>query len=338
MIPFCGVVARSSKTPGPPEANKAARPREPRDSLWLALVPVSVAVALGLLLLPRQGAPDSVPLPTADARELARTAAVDHALAEAARRATLPSTVRALGSALREYHLQEAEGTQEHLLAQSRHAIDATLGDALAAGDDAVLRLRAVQLETFLAEVHAFEATGVESQDLHAVAGSFMAGMRYEGWCHGRTLVAGDAALRTMFKEMWDSLAGVGDRAAFRPSLDEERALYAVYLLYPHPPRAMRDAITAARRAAHDGPSCDALAQAERSGEETWRIERITRLAAIDPTYPVAYARGVSNLRRQDFAHAADDLSTWLRDHPDGPFSLRARTALRAAVGALRIE
>jgi len=299
---------------------------------------VSVAVALGLLLLPRQATPDSVPLPTPDARELARTAAVDGALAEAARRDPLPSTVRALGSALRAYHLQEARGTQEHLLADARHAIETALPDALAAGDDALLRLRAVQLETFLAEIRAFGATGVESEDLHAVAGSFVSGMRYEGWCRGRAFVAGDAALRAMFKEMWDGLAGVGDRPPFRPSLDEERALYGVYLLYPHPPRAMRDAITAARRAAHDGPSCDALEQAERSGEETWRIERITRLAAIDPAYPIAYARGIANLRRQDFVHAADDLSAWLREHPDGPLALRARAGLRTAVAALHVE
>jgi hypothetical protein len=116
---------------------------------------------------------------------------MDRDLAEAARRAPLPATVRALGSALREYHLQEARGTQEHLLAQGRHAIEAATGDALAAGEDAVLRLRALQLETFLTEVHAFESTGVESDDLRAVAGTFITGMRYEGWCTGRTVAAG---------------------------------------------------------------------------------------------------------------------------------------------------
>jgi hypothetical protein len=186
--------------------------------------------------------------------------------------------------------------------------------------------------------LRAFQASGVESDDLVAVAGPFLAEMRFEGWCTGRVLSAGDAALRAMFKEMWNGLVGVGDRAAFRPSLDEERALYALYLLRPHPTRAMRDALAAARRAAHDAPSCDALAQAERVADEAWRLDRITRLAAIDPLYPAAFARGVSNLRRGDYAHAADDLSAWLAAHPDGPFTLRARAALRTAIAALRIE
>jgi hypothetical protein len=143
-----------------------------------------------------------------------------------------------------------------------------------------------------------------------------------------------------MFKEMWNGLmgAGVADRPAFRPTLDEERALYSLYLSRPHPARTARDAIAAARRAAHDEASCQALAQAERVAVEAWRLERIARFAAIDPTYPVAYARGIANLRRGDYTHAADDLSTWLRDHPDGPFTLRARSALRAAVASLRIE
>jgi hypothetical protein len=338
MIPSGVVAAGSPNTPAPPDAERPRWRRELRDALWLALVPLSVALTIGVLLFPRHAAPDSVPLPTPDARELARSAAVDRDLAEAARREPLPSAVRALGSALRDYHLQEARGTQEHLLAEARHAIDTARTDALAVGDDALLRLRAVQLDTFLRELRAFEATGVESDDLFAVAGSFLAGMRFEGWCQGRVVLAGDAARRAMFKEMWNGLVAVADRPAFRPTLDEERALYALYLFYPHPPRSARDAIAAARRGAHDGPSCDALAQAERNAEETWRIDRIDRIAAIDPAYPAAYARGVSNLRRGDFPHAASDLSEWLRQHPDGPLALRARAALRAAVDALRID
>jgi hypothetical protein len=339
MISFGDVAAPPPTTPGPSKAERRERVRrELRDAFWLASVPASVALALGLLLLPRHAAPDSVPLPTPDAHEIARSQAMDQDLAEEARRVTLPPTVRALGSALRAYHVQEARGTQEHLLADARHAIDAAAPEAWAAGEASVLRLRAVQLEAFLDGIRSFEATGVESDDLVAVAGAFISGMQYEGWCTGRTLAAGEPALRAMFKEMWNGLVGTGDRASFRPSLDEERALYAVYLLYPHPTRAMRETLAAARRSAHDGPSCDALAQAERVAAETWRLERITRLSAIDPLYPAAYARGVSNLRRGDYAHAASDLSAWLQAHPNGPFTLRARSALRAAIDALRIE
>src|SRR5579859_6384101 len=141
MIPFEGVAAWSSKTPGPPKGDRVPWQRELRAALSLALVPVSVGLALGLLLLPRQGAPDSVPLPTPDARELERTDEVDRGLAEGARREPLPAAVRALGSAIRDYHVQEARGTQEHRIAESRQAIEAARGDAIAAGDDALLRL-----------------------------------------------------------------------------------------------------------------------------------------------------------------------------------------------------
>ena len=62
------------------------------------------------------------------------------------------------------------------------------------------------------------------------------------------------------------------------------------------------------------------------------------RLAALDPTYPAAYARGVSNLRRGEIRRAADDLTLWVRDHPDGPLTLRARAYLRAAVAASSVD
>jgi hypothetical protein len=321
--------------------------RELRDALWLSLVPVSVAVALGALLLPRRAVPDSVPLPTPDLGALARSAAADHALAEFARREPLPPGVRALGSSMRAYHTLEARiareprdraGSEASALGEARQAIDGARIDGLAAGDDALLRLRAVQIETFLTELRGFEASGEESNELVAVGGSFVSDMCFEGWCSGHALLASDGARRALFKEMWNALVGVADRGAFRPPLDEERALYTLYLSRPHPPKAMRSAIAAAQRAAHDEPSCAALAQAERGAEETWRLERIERLAAIDPTYPAAYARGIASLRRGDFTRAAKELTAWLRDHPDGPLALRARSALRAAVADLPVE
>jgi hypothetical protein len=44
----------------------------------LAVVPVGVAVLFGLLLLPRAVVPEGIPVPIADARELARVAASEH--------------------------------------------------------------------------------------------------------------------------------------------------------------------------------------------------------------------------------------------------------------------
>ena len=67
------------------------RRREARDAMWLALVPLGVALVLGVLLLPRSAPPESVPLPIADAHALERIAAdADHQLAELARHEPLP--------------------------------------------------------------------------------------------------------------------------------------------------------------------------------------------------------------------------------------------------------
>jgi TolA-binding protein len=121
-------------------------------------------------------------------------------------------------------------------------------------------------------------------------------------------------------------------------ALDEQRAVYAFYLSHPRPPKAMREALESARRGARDTNACTAIAEAERVATESWRLERITRLAAIDPSYPAEYARGVASYRRGDFGASARAFRAWLRDHPDGPLALRAQNYLRAAANADRVE
>lgn len=292
----------------------------------------------GILLVPRRAMPASVPLPLPEPGGLARAAAVDHQLAEQARHVPLAPAVRAMGSALRQFHFLEAQSAQEYQLAQARQSVDAARPDALATGDDAMLALRAVQLESFLAEIRVFESTGEQSEELAAVAGSFVRGMQYEGWLNGHALLASDGARRALFKEMWNALAGVQDRPPFQPPLDELRALYALYLQRPHPSRRAREALAAGRRAARDPRSCEVLVAGEVAAVEAWRLERIAQLSAIDPVYPALYARGIAYLRKGDYAHAADDLSAWLRAHPDGPFALRAHAYLRAAADGLRAD
>jgi hypothetical protein len=318
--------------------SKKSGEQAPREAISLALVPIGVAITLGMLLLPRQALPDAVPLPVTDGRALAHAAAVDHELAEQARRQPLSGPIRALGSALRDLHRLEVGAGGTLTVTQVRQNVDARLAEALSGGYDALLRLRAVQLESFLAEVRRFEETHVQSDELVGVAGGFVRSMENEGWYDGRSFAASDGALRAMFKEMWNALLRLDQERAFAPPLDEERSLYALYLSRPHAAPAMRDAIVAARRGARDARTCEAVAEADRIAVETWRIERISRLATIDPTYPALYARGVANLRRGEFVHAADDLGTWLSEHPDGPLALRARAYLRAASLAARVQ
>jgi len=303
----------------------------------LGLVPVGVAVVLGLLLLPRAVPPEGIPVPIADARELARVAAADHDLAERARRETLPGAVRALGSALRAYHALE---TREDLreVASARTAVDDAMPAALAAGDEPLLRLRAVQLEGFLEEVRRFEATGVESPELLALAGGFVGSMRSEGWCEGHTVLAGPGALSALFKQMWNSFLGLERRPAFSPSLDEVRALFALYLERPHASPRVRTALEARRRGARDERDCREVAEAESRALARWSLEKITLLGAVDPSYPAAYARGVATFRAGDYVTSAASFRQWLSDHPDGPFALRARSYLRAAALAARLD
>jgi hypothetical protein len=314
------------------------RRRELRDATWLALVPLGVALVLGVLLLPRRVLPESVPLPIPDARELDRAAHADHELAEQARRVPLPAAVRALGSVLRDFHTLEAHEEGGEPVYHARRAVDGALPDALAAGAEALRALRAVQLEAFLEELRRFESTGVASSELGALSGGFVRSLAADGWCDGHTIAPGEDALRTMFKVMWNTLLGLEDRPELVPTLDEQRALYAFYLSHPRPTKAMRDAVASARRGAVDAAACAAIDEAERAAVEAWRIERIGRLAAIDPSYPAAYARGVATYRRGDYAASAQAFRLWLGDHPDGPLALRAQNYLRAAADAERVE
>jgi hypothetical protein len=305
---------------------------------WLILVPMGVAVVLGLLLAPRRAEPEQLPLPIADARAIARAVIADHDLAERARRGTLPGPVRALGSAIRAFHSLEAHEADARALGEARRAVDLALVDAAPGGKESLLGLRAIELETFLEEVRRFASTGEQSAELQALAGGFVRSMANEGWCDGHALAPSVGVLCVMFKQMWNAFLGLEATKEFEPTLDEQRELYAFYLSHPHPSKGTRDAIAAARRGAHDPKACQALVEAERIAIESWRLDRIARIAGIDPAYPGDYARGVADYRRGEFRGSAAAFRKWLGDHPDGPLALRAQNYLRAAVYANGLE
>jgi len=305
--------------------------------MWLALVPIGVAIVLGLLLVPRHCAPESVPLPIPDARALARAASADRDLADRVRRDPLPGPVRALGSAIRDFHALEADGDRRDL-GRARQAVDAALIEALSEGSDRLIQLRAAQTEAFLDEIRRFEASGEESTELRALAGAFVRSMTYDGWCKGHVLLPRGPELRAMFKQMWNAFIGLETKKEFALSLDEQRALYAFYLSHAHPSKGMREAIESARRGARDAKACEALVEAEALATESWQLDHVARLAVIDSEYPADYARGVASYRRGDYGASASAFRRWLRDHPEGPFALRAQNYLRAAADADRVE
>jgi hypothetical protein len=308
------------------------------DARWLMLLPLGVGLVLGVLLLPWSVVPEGVPLPEPDAAALASVVAADHAAAERTRTQPLPGPIRALGTALRAFHTLEAEQGSESDLSSARSAIDRELAGVFQEGDEPLLALRAVELEGFLEETRRFEETGRPSLELDALAGTFVRSMTGQGWCVGHTLLAGPAVLRVMFKEMWNGFVGVQGRAAFEPSLDEKRVLFGFYLSHPHPGSAAHDQVAALRRGARDARDCAAADKIERRATARWRLERVTRLAAIDPSYPAAYAKGIASYDVGSYEASAEAFRTWIGEHPDGPYTLRAQAFLRAALAAARVD
>jgi hypothetical protein len=315
-----------------------SRDRELRDAMWLALIPIGAALALGLLLLPRRAPPDSVPVPIVDEARIARAVLADHELAEQARRQPLPGPVRALGSAMRDLHSLEASTTDEGLVREARKKVTEALPGALAEGEGPLIALRAVELEGFIGEVRRFERTGEQSAELAALAGAFVRAMTSEGWVTEHSLAPPEPALRTLYKKMWNGLLGFESRPGFEPTLDETRALYAFYLGSPHVSKGMRAALDAARRGAREGRQCAGIAEAARHAVESWRLDHVKSLAAVDPAYPGDYALGVASYRHGDYAASAAAFRRWLESHPEGSLALRAQNFLRAAADAQRVE
>jgi len=171
-----------------------------------------------------------------------------------------------------------------------------------------------------------------------ALGGGFVRRMHDVGWCSDdHRLAMNESVRRTMFKLEWDALLNV-DRAGFPPSLDEERELFAFYLRHPHAPEGTRKRIDEARAVAPTGKACASLDEAETIAAEEWRLEKVRRIAEMDPTYPAAYAVGVARYRHKDYEASVQSLREWLLTHPDGPWTLRARNHLRAALARTALD
>ena len=161
--------------------------------------------------------------------------------------------------------------------------------------------LRAVQIETFLSEVKAFERSGQVSDELVAVAGPFVERMRAVGWCRGNRVLLDENERRVAYKVAWNGIIGVDRRPDCALSLDETRVLYGLYLRLPHAPESQIRALDVARNGARDVAACEALSAGEHLAAESWRLNQIGRLAPLDPTYPAAYAKGIAQFRMRKF-------------------------------------
>jgi tetratricopeptide (TPR) repeat protein len=298
----------------------------------LALVPLSAALLVAALLLPRGVTPELVPLPHLDGRVIEREIRADAERADKARDLALSADVRALGSAIREFNSREARDAKELDLSDARSDIERARGVVLDHGkDEELLGLRAVQMQGFLAEVRRFERTGEVSGELEALGGTFVRRMRKVGWCQDHRLLLDDLERRAAFKQTWNTLIEVDKKPPFSLSTMETRALYTLYFTHPHAPEAQRSALAVARRAAKDKATLDRIADGEHAGAEAWLLTKLGEYGPLDPSYPLILARGVAYYQRRQYADAAHAFSEWLRVHPDGPWTLRARNYLRAS-------
>jgi len=307
------------------------------DGRVLALIPILVGVLLAALLFPHDSEPDDVPLPTLDARGLERTEHDDEGRAARASSQGLAAEVRALGEAIRAFDTAEAKDAPQTPWPELRAKVDEARHLALEkAGIEGILDLRATQEQKFIDEVRAWRKTGQESDELAAIGGAFIRRMTLAGWVEGSKLALGDRELRVAYKLKWNAVARFESVPQLQPTLDEMRAFYTFEILHPHAPEAARETIAAARKNARTQADCDALAAGEQLAIEQWRLDKVDKLAAIDGSYPATYARGVALYRSAKYADSARAFEEWLRVHPDGPLTLRARTHLRAAVVASR--
>ena len=317
--------------------DKANPPKKRDPGRWLALVPVTIAILMMALMMPRATVPDAVPLPTIDMRALSETMRADDARVARAKANRLPSDVLGLGSAVRATQAVQLKTEANDLELQ---AAQTTLEEArriLGGRSDwkeDVLALRALQMAAFLEELSRYEQTGEITKELDELGGGFVRRMKSSGWSEGNRVLLDEAQRRVIFKTVWNALAGVDGIEEFTPKLDEQRALYSLYIGRPYPGDASQRTLDALRRDAQTADQCARAAIDDRRAREMWRAEKIKRFGQIDPTYPTAYALGVTYYRGGRYDLSSDAFRVFIESHPDGPYTARARNHLKAALDA----
>jgi hypothetical protein len=316
------------------EAAKADHER--KGGRWLAVFPVTVAALLLLLMMPRATTPESVPLPRMNEQALAEIARADDSRARDAETVRLGSDVLAVGSAVRALNGAEAREVDEPAVFDARRELDAALRDLARRKDAApdLVVLRALQTRRFLDAVSRWEATGETSEDFIDLAAAFVQRAGDAGWLDGRRVILDDTERRVMFKTVWNVLTGLEAHPELAMTLDEQRALYAFYIEHPRPPESRRLTLESQRLAATTPEACARANQEQARQAELWRADKIKRLGAIDPSYPTAYALGVAYYRAGRFDLSADAFAAFIGQHADGPYALRAKNHLKAALAA----
>jgi tetratricopeptide (TPR) repeat protein len=299
---------------------------------WQAgIVAVAIAGTITFFVVPRAVPPSEVPEPVVRGAGLEAALLTDEEQAGRwARRwadKEIDHDVLLLSEAVGAFNRAEIEGSDADLEAAHREVVEAGR-KAIARSPDDVLALRSHQTLAFLREMKAFSHTGEPSGDLLDLGGTFASTAEAFRWYDrpARQLAHDDAAWRAMYKKRWNEITGLNG-SAFALARDEDLALYR--FLIAHPAVAHRPLPEGA------GPDAErARALADGVAENEKRLQKIRELAKIDPEYPAAFAEGVVQFQLGRFELAAVAFERHLDAHPDGPWTLRAKNHLKAALEA----
>ena len=294
-----------------------SRVRKLLDGWQAGAIVVAIALLAVVVAVPRPVLPDDIPMPRVNLRALSERSQAESVRAESLVQKHASYDVRALGEAIRQYGAADADGDSTRG-SQRLQDIVMRVGPALAQGPEPVLALRAYQMKVFLLELRQFEQTGRESVELRELGGGIIAMLRRSGWIRHdaqgvRVIEPEQFVLEALYRKRWNELTGL-KAPPFAPTLDEQRVLYAFLLTHPIVAPTAGNELEARCRSANE-----------------YMLRKVGELAAIDRSYPADVAAGMLLLRLGRNKQAIEALAGYIETHPDGPWTMRARNALRAA-------
>ncbi len=280
---------------------------------WQAgLVALTVAGIGVAFSLPRPIPPTELPLPTWSPAALAAERRADDARAAAMAASSPEERVarydqRKLGDCFRRFGHAELSGDLEELGRVREECLQATRV-LLAAPDgvEQVRQLRAYQASLFVAALGRWIDHATLSEDLAALGGSLPRDMVESGWITARgATILSDEVREGLFKLRFTEVTGARRAVGLEP--DEARRLVAFFLAYP--PR-------------------------DEDPKIVWSFlgQKVEEARKLDPTYPIELARGIVALGLGDADRSAELLGALLAEHPDGPWTGRAKNHLAAAL------
>lgn len=278
-----------------------SEPRKPFSRRWLEgwelLIPsVGIAALAAWLALPQPTLPTHLPLPTLEpyALEAARERLFEQAVS--AKRQPLPFEIRAAGERFRQLGQAVRRGTALSVDERQRYRAQLS-GLVTAFGTKPLLDLRAIQTELFLAALARWETTGVESPELSELGGDFVQILEKEHLAT-RPLGLNADERRALFLLRWTDLAGLNETPELR--LDPVWIILSARFRLRVP-----------------------LNQTDHRS-----LSVINRLMTAAPDYPGDVARGLVLARMGAHAAAAERFAQFIAEHPDAPYSTRARNHL----------